>query len=278
MVSFCGYSRFMKTPDAKLCYATLGLEPNATAEQLRDAYRELVKQWHPDKVAHNPKLYAIAEEELKVINVAYDFLQSHLATTEAPSPSRETPAQAENKTQTGDRKPDEDTARQRQERERQEHEAKRREREAERLRVQQKAEAIYQQEQLAKAQEAAKHKEQEAKRARARASDVKPRNDHSASSHIENVEVTYTTQPCKHPGCPRKRITVSDFCKWHYLEVSERDKPERDAANGSEATEVVYTDRPCKCHGCTRRRTTTSVFCKWHHLESIERSRRRHTT
>lgn len=47
-------------------YKVLGLERNATTEQIKDSYRELAKKYHPD-VGGDP-------EKMKEINVAYGVL------------------------------------------------------------------------------------------------------------------------------------------------------------------------------------------------------------
>ena len=53
----------------------LGLEPGASAASIKKAYRRLVLQYHPDKVAHlGAEFRHIAEEKTKEINVAYALL------------------------------------------------------------------------------------------------------------------------------------------------------------------------------------------------------------
>jgi DnaJ-domain-containing protein 1 len=54
---------------------TLGVAANATPEQVRAAYRELVRLWHPDHFAGAPELRDRAERRLKAINTAYTRLQ-----------------------------------------------------------------------------------------------------------------------------------------------------------------------------------------------------------
>ena len=56
----------MKNP-----YEVLGISPDATNEEVRDAYRALAKKYHPDNYVDNP-LADMAEEKMKEINSAYD--------------------------------------------------------------------------------------------------------------------------------------------------------------------------------------------------------------
>ena len=51
----------------------LGISPNATDEQVKIAYRELAKKYHPDNYANNP-LSDLAEEKMQEINQAYDAI------------------------------------------------------------------------------------------------------------------------------------------------------------------------------------------------------------
>src|SRR3954463_13775717 len=55
----------MKNP-----YETLGVAKNASAEEVKKAYRKLARQYHPDK---NPG-DAVAEERFKEVQNAYDLL------------------------------------------------------------------------------------------------------------------------------------------------------------------------------------------------------------
>ena len=54
-------------------YKVLGVSPNATDEQVKAAYRELAKKYHPDNYAGNP-LSDLAEEKMQEINQAYDTI------------------------------------------------------------------------------------------------------------------------------------------------------------------------------------------------------------
>jgi len=56
-------------------YEVLGLKPGATEEEIKAAYRELVKKYHPDRYQDNP-LSDLAEEKIREINEAYETLMS----------------------------------------------------------------------------------------------------------------------------------------------------------------------------------------------------------
>jgi len=56
-------------------YDLLGLNPGASPEDLKVAYRDLAKVWHPDRFLHDPRLQEKAQEKLKEINEAYDQLR-----------------------------------------------------------------------------------------------------------------------------------------------------------------------------------------------------------
>ncbi|MBI4824674.1 MAG: DnaJ domain-containing protein [Nitrospirae bacterium] len=59
-------------------YKILDLNTNATEQEVKQAYRELVKVWHPDRFAHDAKLQKRAEEKLKEINDAYQRIVDYL--------------------------------------------------------------------------------------------------------------------------------------------------------------------------------------------------------
>lgn len=60
-------------------YRTLGLNPGASAEEIKKAYRTLSMQYHPDKAAHlGEEFRAAAEEKMKEINMAYQHLQQKM--------------------------------------------------------------------------------------------------------------------------------------------------------------------------------------------------------
>ncbi|WP_426349616.1 J domain-containing protein [Alloiococcus sp. CFN-8] len=54
-------------------YEILGVKENASKEEIKSAYRELAKKYHPDQFGNNP-LKDLAEEKMREINEAYDSL------------------------------------------------------------------------------------------------------------------------------------------------------------------------------------------------------------
>ena len=55
----------------------LALRPGATSSEIKEAYRDLVKVWHPDRFGSDLRLREKAELQLKRINEAYRVLQSN---------------------------------------------------------------------------------------------------------------------------------------------------------------------------------------------------------
>ncbi len=58
----------------RLLCEILCVSPDASAEQIRQAYTTEAKKWHPDRVQHNAELAAIADKKLKEVNQAYECL------------------------------------------------------------------------------------------------------------------------------------------------------------------------------------------------------------
>ena len=54
-------------------YSVLGVKPDASDEEVKRAYRELARKYHPDNYQNNP-LADLAEEKMKEINEAYDAI------------------------------------------------------------------------------------------------------------------------------------------------------------------------------------------------------------
>lgn len=55
-------------------YEVLGVKPTATDDEIKKAYRDLARKYHPDNYANNP-LSDLAEEKMQEINEAYDTIQ-----------------------------------------------------------------------------------------------------------------------------------------------------------------------------------------------------------
>lgn len=55
-------------------YKVLGVSREATDEEIKKAYRELARKYHPDNYVNNP-LSDLVQEKMKEINEAYDEIQ-----------------------------------------------------------------------------------------------------------------------------------------------------------------------------------------------------------
>ncbi len=57
----------------RMWHEVLGLSPGATSAEVREAYRRLIIQYHPDKVASlGPELQRLAEDKSREITSAYN--------------------------------------------------------------------------------------------------------------------------------------------------------------------------------------------------------------
>lgn len=56
-------------------YKVLGVSPNASDDEIKAAYKELVKKYHPDQYQDNP-LSEVAEEKMAEVNSAYDEIMA----------------------------------------------------------------------------------------------------------------------------------------------------------------------------------------------------------
>jgi uncharacterized membrane protein YkvA (DUF1232 family) len=58
-------------------YSILGINPNASIDEIKQAYRHLATQYHPDKVAHlGEEFRVLAESRFKEIQEAYQKLMA----------------------------------------------------------------------------------------------------------------------------------------------------------------------------------------------------------
>ncbi len=59
-------------------YKVLGVQRTASDDEIKKAYRELARKYHPDNYVNNP-LSDLVEEKMKEINEAYDQIQKERA-------------------------------------------------------------------------------------------------------------------------------------------------------------------------------------------------------
>ena len=78
--------------DARRHLKTLGLEPGATAADIKQAYRELAAVWHPDRYAHTPHLRDVAQSKMAEINAAYHYLKDHGGEGNGQAGARQSPS------------------------------------------------------------------------------------------------------------------------------------------------------------------------------------------
>lgn len=78
----------MATSEAEIlhCFKTLEINPDASLDEVRKAFRKIVKIWHPDLFTGSPRLKDMAEEKLKAVNTAYAAIRSYLATRQNSIP------------------------------------------------------------------------------------------------------------------------------------------------------------------------------------------------
>ena len=65
--------------DIRQCFDVLELDSNASIDEAKQAYKDMVNIWHPDRFSNNPRLKQKAEDKLKEINEAYEMMQSFLS-------------------------------------------------------------------------------------------------------------------------------------------------------------------------------------------------------
>jgi hypothetical protein len=73
----------------------LGLKSNASPDEIRQAYRDLVRVWHPDRFGTDARLRAKAEEHLKTINAAFHALESSDFRTGTPATGPDTASRSQ---------------------------------------------------------------------------------------------------------------------------------------------------------------------------------------
>ena len=72
------------------CLKILELETVVSLQEAKRAYKDLVRVWHPDRFEKNPRLKHKADKKLREINLAYNYLRSHIESLQAGAltPSR----------------------------------------------------------------------------------------------------------------------------------------------------------------------------------------------
>jgi hypothetical protein len=71
------------------CYRLLEIDPRASGQEVKRAYRDLTKVWHPDRFGNDSALRQKAEEKLKAINEAYETIRASRAGDGSESPESE---------------------------------------------------------------------------------------------------------------------------------------------------------------------------------------------
>jgi curved DNA-binding protein CbpA len=69
-------------------YKVLNISPTASDEEVKHAYRELARKYHPDNYHDNP-LADLAQEKMKEINEAYDQIQKQRKSGNSYAPRHE---------------------------------------------------------------------------------------------------------------------------------------------------------------------------------------------
>jgi DnaJ-class molecular chaperone len=68
-------------------YSILGVSPGASDEEVKNAYRNLARRYHPDNYDDNNPLKELAKEKMQEINAAYDEIQRDRTSSSSSSSS-----------------------------------------------------------------------------------------------------------------------------------------------------------------------------------------------
>jgi curved DNA-binding protein CbpA len=64
-------------------YTVLGVSRDATDDEIKKAYRDLARKYHPDRYASSPDLAELAGEKMKEVNAAYDAINEERSSRNA---------------------------------------------------------------------------------------------------------------------------------------------------------------------------------------------------
>jgi curved DNA-binding protein CbpA len=88
--------------DIQRSFEILELHRSASLEEAKQAYKDIVNVWHPDRFSNNPRLRQKAEGKLKEVNVAYETVRSFLSRNQEVEPRQKVTVQAQAKPQARD--------------------------------------------------------------------------------------------------------------------------------------------------------------------------------
>ena len=74
----------MKTKLTYKHFVILGITKFTTTSEIKKAYRNLIKIWHPDKFENNSKLQIEAQEKCKIINDAFSHFKDFVPLVTKP--------------------------------------------------------------------------------------------------------------------------------------------------------------------------------------------------
>lgn len=80
--------------DIQRCFEILELDHGASPDEVKQAYKDIVNVWHPDRFSNNPRLKQKAEEKLKEVNIAYEMVKSFLSSNQEMDPRQKEATQA----------------------------------------------------------------------------------------------------------------------------------------------------------------------------------------
>ena len=78
--------------NVKKSFEILRLGSDASVDDLKLAYRDMVNVWHPDRFLHNPRLKEKAEQQLQEVNQAYEIALAYISSGAKDGPRGKTGA------------------------------------------------------------------------------------------------------------------------------------------------------------------------------------------